>query len=78
MRIWTRTPEKIALEEKEKEKKRKKSKCSFTKPVIRAKRKQRLFNSNSAKDVAAALMQTSPDDHEYDMDSDLSWDPYDE
>ena len=46
--------------------------------MIRAKRKQRLFNSNSAKEVAAALMQTSPDDYEYDMDFDLSWDPYDE
>ena len=31
MRIWTRTPEKIALEEKEKEKQRKKSKMLFHK-----------------------------------------------
>ena len=44
----------------------------------RAKRKQRLFDSSSAKEVAAALMQTSSTDHEYDMDSDLSWDPNDE
>ena len=46
--------------------------------MIHAKRKQRLFNSNLAKEVAAALMQTSPDDHECYMDSDLSWDHYDE
>ena len=77
-RIWTSTPEKIALEEKEKEKQRKKQKCSSKKPIRRAKRKQRLFDLNSAKEVAAALMQTSPDDHEYDMDSDLSWDHNDE
>ena len=77
-RIWTRTPEKIALEEKEKEKQCKKQKCSSTKPMRSAKRKQRLFDSNSAKEVAAALMQTSPDDHEYDMDSDLGWDSNDE
>ena len=44
----------------------------------RAKRKQRRFDLNSAKEVAAARMQTSPDDHEYDMDSDLGWDPNDE
>ena len=44
----------------------------------RAKRKQRLFDSNLAKEVAAALIQTSPDDHEYDMDSDLNWHPNDE
>ena len=43
-----------------------------------AERKQRLFESNSAKEVAAALMQTSPDNHEYDMDSDLSLDSNDE
>ena len=46
--------------------------------MIRAQRKQRLFNSNSAKEVAAALMQTSRGDHECDMDFDLSWDLYDE
>ena len=77
-RILTRTTEKIALEEKEKEKQRKKQKCSSTKPMKRAKRKQRLFESNSAKKVAAALMQTFPDNHKYDMDSDLSLDSKDE
>ena len=77
-KMWTRTPEKIALEQKEKEKQRKKQKCSSTKPMRRAKIKQRFFDLSLAKEVAAALMQASSDDHKYDLDSDLSWDPNDE
>jgi len=48
-RIWTNTPEKIALEEREKEKQCKKQKCYSSKPKRQIKRKQRLFESNSAK-----------------------------